>query len=196
MSRVAIFTVTAGTMVALVSGVQAAGSQSQAATTAPQTQTDPAKTTDRTLLADRDEDFVKHAAQATKVELDASKLAATRAVNAEVRAFAEKLVTDHTAAGTELKTFAQTKNVVWKDDDPDLKVKMTKHESLQTLTGAEFDKEYLEDMISDHENAIVLFSNEVLKGKDAAIKSWAEKTLPGLREHLKVARDLKARLYK
>ena len=126
----------------------------------------------------------------------AKKLAATRAVNAEVRAFAEKLVTDHTAAGTELKTFAQTKNVVWKDDDPDLKVKMTKHESLQTLTGAEFDKEYLEDMISDHENAIVLFSNEVLKGKDAAIKSWAEKTLPGLREHLKVARDLKARLYK
>ena len=193
MSRVTIL-MTAGAMVALVSGVQAVGQQS--GTTAATAQTAPSLTIDKTLLADRDEDFVKHAAQSSKVELAASKLAVTNAANAEVRAFAEKLVTDHTKAGAELQAFVVTKKVELKDDDPDLKTKMTKHESLQRLSGSEFDKEYLEDMISDHENAIVLFSNEALKGKDATIKAWAEKQVPGLRDHLKIARDLKAKLFK
>jgi len=199
MSKVTVF-MTAGAMVALVSGVQAAARQRETPAVPAQTiagQMDKtSKTIDKSLLADRDEDFVKHAAQSSKVELDASKLASTRAFNAEVRAFAEKLITDHTAASEHLKSFALVKNVALNDDDPDLKTKMTKHESLQTLTGAEFDKEYLEDMISDHENSIVLYANQALKGKDAAIKAWAEKTMPGLRDHLKMARDLRAKLFK
>jgi putative membrane protein len=204
MSRIATIAVTAGAMVVLITGAQAAAPQSQSAgtTTAAPTQTQTMseskqnKTVDKSLLADRDEDFLKHAGQATKVEIAASQLATTKAANAEVKAFAERLVTDHTACNSELMPFVVAKNVSLKDDDPDFKIKTSKHESLQKLSGAAFDKEYLEDMISDHEDAIVLFSNEAVKSKDEELKSWAYKTLPTLKEHLRVARELREKLFK
>jgi putative membrane protein len=190
MSRIVTIAVTAGAVVLLITGAQAAASsQTQGDTTMK-------KTVDKSLAADRDEDFLKHAGQAAKVEIAASQLATTKAANAEVKAFAERLVTEHTAANGELMTFVVAKNVSLKDDDPDFKIKTAKHESLQKLSGAAFDKEYLEDMISDHEDAITLFSNEAVKSKDEAMKSWAYKTLPTLKEHLRIAQELKAKLFK
>jgi len=199
MSRLETIAVTAGALAFLfVSPV--AGQQGQTSNTSPAKQTIDEKkmnkAVDKSLLADRDEDFLKHAAQATKVELAASQLAATKADNAEVKAFAEKLVTEHTASNSELLKFVVAKNVALKDDDPDFKIKKEKHESLQKLSGAAFDKEYLEDMISDHEDAITLFSNEAVKSKDEEMKSWAYKALPTLKEHLQAARELRAKLFK
>jgi putative membrane protein len=43
---------------------------------------------------------------------------------------------------------------------------------------------------SIHEEAIALFSNEARFGQDDALKNWAAKTLPTLREHLNMARRL------
>jgi putative membrane protein len=68
----------------------------------------------------------------------------TKAQNAEVKAFAAKLVSDHAATSEELKKLVKSRNAEWKDDDPKFREKKQKHESLQELTGAAFDKEYLE----------------------------------------------------
>jgi putative membrane protein len=155
------------------------------------------KPTDSSQIAgERDEDFVKEVAQASEVEIAASKLAVTKASNAEVKAFAQKLIDDHTATGKALATLVKGKNASWPPDDPGMKVKKQKHESLQTLTGAEFDKEYLEDMISDHESTLARVGRQVNGGKDADIKAFATTMQPTLVEHLKMARDLKARLFK
>ncbi len=170
------------------SGAQA-GQQGQA--TRPNT---PAQTTP--LAAERDEDFVKDIAQASEVEIAASKLAVTKASNAEVKAYAQKLIDEHTAASKELEVLVKSKNASWPPDDPGMKSKKQKHESLQTLTGAEFDKEYLEDMINDHESALSRVGRQATNGKDASIKAFASKMQPKLLEHLKMARDLKAKLFK
>jgi len=45
-------------------------------------------------------------------------------------------------------------------------------------------------MISDHEKAIALFQAEAKGGTDADLKAYAEKTLPKLKDHLKMAQDL------
>ena len=42
-------------------------------------------------------------------------------------------------------------------------------------------------MVAGHEKAIQLFENEAKNGRDADVKAWAEKCLPTLREHLKLA---------
>lgn len=194
MSRLTTLAATAALV--LIPAAHAIGQQGQTGAQTSPAQQRMGQATDKSLLADRDEDFLKHAAQANKVELAASKLAVAKATNPDVKAFAEKLIADHTATDRDLAPFITSKKVMLSDDDADYKMKMSKHESLQKLTGAEFDKEYLEDMISDHENAIVLFSNEALKSKDAALKAWAEKTVPALREHLKTARDLRDRIGK
>jgi putative membrane protein len=48
-------------------------------------------------------------------------------------------------------------------------------------------------MVKDHEEAVVLFASEANDGKDPAVKAWAEKTLPTLREHLRMARELQGK---
>jgi putative membrane protein len=146
-------------------------------------------------MADRDKNFVKDVAQASQIEIETSKLAMTKATNPDVKAFATQLVNEHTAASEELTSVVKANSVMWSPDDPAFKAK--RHESLKTTAaGAAFDKEYLEDMISDHEKALALFGEETQNGKDAAIKAFADKTLPALQEHLKAARALHQKLFK
>ena len=170
------------------------GQSTQGQTTAqarPQPQT-PGKA----QMGDRDEDFLKDIAQAGQIEIESSQLAATKASNAEVKAYAERIVKEHTDASKELMNLVHAKNAMWTADDPLMKEKKEKHKSLQEKSGAEFDKEYLEDMISDHESVLVKVAKEREFGKDAEIKAFANKAEPSLREHLKLARDLRAKLFK
>ena len=193
MSRIVTFTITTAVVLMLTGGTQA----SQATTTLPAgSQTAKPSSQSDYMTSGRDEDFLKEVAQASQIEVESSKLAMTKAQNAEVKAFAEKLVKEHTAASEELNTLVKSRHAEWKDDDPKFVEKKRKHESLQKLTGADFDKEYLEDMISDHESTIALFARYSLNASDTALKSFADKTQPTLREHLKMARDLKARVSK
>ena len=211
MSRIATLTITTAAVMVLAGGALAAGPQSSTQTTPPpaqQTTPPPAQQTpppqsarptgqsDMTQWSGRDEDFLKDVAQGAQVEIESSKLAMTKAQNAEVKALAEKLVNDHNKAADELKTLVSSKHAEWTQEDAKFKEKKQKHESLQTLSGAEFDKEYLEDMISDHESTIAMFARYILNAKDASIKSFAQKMEPELRNHLKMARDLRAKLFK
>ena len=198
MSRIATLTLTTAAVVMLTAGTQASGPQSGAQGTPPPTQqaAQPTQQTAGYMTSGRDEDFLKEVAQASQIEIESSKLAMTKAQNAEVKAFAEKLVKDHAAASEELKGLVKSRSAEWKDDDPMFKQKKQKHESLQRLTGADFDKEYLEDMISDHESTIAMFAKYSLNASDTVLKSFADKTQPVLREHLKMARDLRARVIK
>jgi putative membrane protein len=188
------FAVATGAIVVMSAGANAAGWQSSQPPAPPQQGTP--RQPDTMGMSGREEDFIKDVAQATQIEIESSKLAATKASNPEVKAFAEKLVKEHTEASAELMALVHSKNAMWSADDPGMKAKKQKHESLQKLTGAEFDKEYLEDMINDHEAAMVLFGKQSQSGKDAAIKAFADKTLPTLRDHLKMARDLRAKITK
>ena len=67
---------------------------------------------------------------------------------------------------------------------------------LERLDGAAFDRAYVDDQIRDHEKTIALFEREAKSGKDAELKAFAEKTLPTLKEHLSMVRDLKTKLAK
>ena len=49
---------------------------------------------------------------------------------------------------------------------------------------------YIGQAVKDHEATVALFEGESRSGKDAELKAWAARTLPMLREHLRVARDL------
>ena len=61
-------------------------------------------------------------------------------------------------------------------------------DDLSTLKGAGFDRAYTKDMVAGHEKAIALFQMEAKNGRDPEVKAWAEKCLPTLREHLKLAK--------
>ena len=146
------------------------------------------------LLATTDEEFLRYAVRAGALEVQTARVAIARTTNAEVKALAEKLVNDHAATTRELTQWATKKNVVLKEDDPDLKMKLDKHKSLETKTGADFDRAFLDATIDDHFDTIILFSNEVLRTRDDALRTFAEETRAAIRAHLNLARALRAKV--
>jgi len=74
---------------------------------------------------------------------------------------------------------------------------MQKHKALVTklsgLSGAEFDRAYMKQMVKDHSDAVSLFQREASRGNDAELKAWAAKTLPALQDHLRMAREISAK---
>ncbi|MEO8296896.1 MAG: DUF4142 domain-containing protein [Burkholderiales bacterium] len=143
-----------------------------------------------TALPKGDVAFMKQAAQNGQLEVQGSQLALGKTSTAEVKAFAQQMVTDHTAAGDELKALAGAKGVKL-SAEPSLMQK-AKLKLLGARDGAGFDKHYVDDIgISAHQDTIKLFRKVAEQSGDADIKAFASKTLPTLEHHLSMARALK-----
>jgi putative membrane protein len=140
-------------------------------------------------LPHHDKSFMKDAAESGLAEVQASQLAAQNAANTQVKSFADQMVQDHTKANDELKALAAQKKL-----DLPTEPSLMERGELKTLKddkGEKFDKRYADHYgVKAHEKTIKLFEKEVKDGKDADVKAWAEKTLPTLRHHLDMARDM------
>jgi putative membrane protein len=143
-------------------------------------------------LNDKDKDFVTTAGKGGKAEVELAQDALTHATNADVKSFAQKLVDDHTKANGELEAFA-TSHGVTIPTEMEAKMKEAK-ERLMKLTGKSFDQSFLKQMFADHTNTIKAFEDESKNGTDADLKAWVDKTLPTLREHLKMTQDLQKKV--
>jgi putative membrane protein len=135
-----------------------------------------------------DAKFVQMAASGGMAEVKLGQLAADRGGNDAVRKFGQRMVDDHGKANKELMALAEKKN--WNVSRDLSKKDQTEFDRLSKLRGAEFDRAYAEHMLKDHEEDIALFEAEAKTGQDPDLKAWAAKTLPTLKEHLKLARDL------
>ena len=136
--------------------------------------------------------FATRAAQGGMAEVELGRLASQKAQNAEVKKFGQMMVQDHTNANTELKSLAGKKNITLPTAlDAEHKAVMDK---LQGLSGAEFDKAYMDAMVEDHEKTIDLFQAQADDGDDADMKAFASKTLPKLKQHLEMAESINGKL--
>ena len=136
-----------------------------------------------------DEAFMKDAAQAGAAEIEASKLATTKARNADVKAFATTMIADHTKVADELKALAATKNVNL-PDGASVKQK-AEIKLIDAGDNDKFDERYTKAFgIKAHEETIQLFEEASREAKDPEVKAWAQKTLPGLKHHLEMAKAL------
>ncbi len=142
---------------------------------------------DRSAVGDEKE-FMTKAAQGGMAEVKLGELASTKAQNTEVKAFAQKMVTDHGKANAELKDLAKQKNFTLPTDvNEDQK---ETYNELAKLSGAEFDKEYVKIMVDAHEKDVDAFQEQADDGDDADTKAFAAKTLPTLKSHLEMIRKI------
>lgn len=140
------------------------------------------------------EDFAKKASAAGAAEVELGKLAQQRSTNAEVKAYAQRMVADHTKANKELMTAAQSKNVTVKSE-PDLMHKAMMEKFERQKADADFDHDFMQQMVRDHEKVVELFENASTSSNvDPEFRAWAKKTLPTLQEHLREAKQLEAQL--
>jgi putative membrane protein len=141
-----------------------------------------------------EQDFVTKAAQGNSAEIELGKIAAAKSKNPNVKQFAQMMVKDHTTALNELQELAQSKNLNFNDDLPDdAKALQTK---LSSDTGKQFDKDYMDSMVEDHQKDVQEFTDKSQNAKDPDVKQWASKTLPVLQKHLEKAQQIDAKLNK
>lgn len=132
-------------------------------------------------------EFVENAAQGGMTEVALGKLALAKSQDTEIKKFAQRMVTDHGKANSELATIAQAKGLeAPKKLDPSHAAMV---EELEAKDGAGFDEAYSQHMNSDHSKAISLFES-ASASEDADIASFARKTLPTLKEHKVMAEKL------
>jgi len=140
-----------------------------------------------------DQKFAEEAAAGGMAEVEAGKLAQSKASAAPVKAFAEQMVADHTKANDQLKQMAMSKGITL-PATPD-RSHARALEKAGKLDGAKFDREYMDMMVSDHKKTVSLFEKEAKNGKDPELKSFASTMLPDLQKHLQMAqtteKDLK-----
>jgi putative membrane protein len=141
-------------------------------------------------VSSSDKKFVEKASQGGAAEVQFGKLAEQKAQSAEVKQFGQRMVKDHSAANDKLTQLAGKKGIA-PAADMDSSSKR-EYDKLSKLSGAQFDKEYMKTMVSDHEKDIKEFKSEAKSGKDADIKNFAESTVPTLEEHLKQAKTAEA----
>lgn len=135
-----------------------------------------------------DSSFAREACQTGTAEMEIGRLATLNTRNKELRKFARSLSEDHARAEEELATLFSRKAIA-----PEAELASDFQSSLQRLAGlkgGEFDAAFKQQVISDHERAIELFSKQAEEGSDADLKAFAQKRLPQLRAHLETARGL------
>lgn len=134
-----------------------------------------------------DADFVVNAVAANYSEIRLAELAKQKATMQKTKDFADTLISDHTRANSEIRALALSKNIsVPSGPNQDA---LNEYDKLNGMQGDQFDKEFADYMVKDHQKAIDMFQHAVDHVQDGEIRDWAQKTLPVLRHHLQMAQD-------
>ena len=140
-------------------------------------------------------DFVDKAAAGGIAEIETSRLALEKSASADVKEFANMMITDHSKANDELATIAKKHDI--EVPDTTTLVKQAK-EKILDMRDESFDAAYANNQVKAHEETIELFKKEAntvtddqVKGA-TELKGFAQKMLPGLEKHLEAAKKLQA----
>ncbi len=132
---------------------------------------------------DSPQQFADKAAVANLFEIETSKLAVKMSKNKDVLAFANKMITDHTKAGTAFKAAVGKATGVTAPAEKLDEAHQSKLDDLKGKTGEDFDKAYIDAQQDAHDDAVSLFDSYANNGDDAALKAFAAETLPTLKAH-------------
>ncbi|CRM55413.1 putative outer membrane protein [Pseudomonas sp. 24 E 1] len=146
-----------------------------------------------TAMAATSNSFVDNAAEGGITEIEAGKLALQKSSSADVKTFAQHMVTEHTKANQELATLAKKLDIEVPDDAA-LTDKAKK--AILEMRDESFDEAYANNQVAAHEKTVELFKKESTSSDNAELKAFATKTLPTLEAHLKAAKDLQAKYTK
>jgi putative membrane protein len=148
--------------------------------------------TAKAQATDQDKQFLTTASQGNYDEIQLGKLAEQKGTNPDVKAFGRRMVTDHTKLGTKMQPFATE----WGLSAPTgLSADAQKeYDKLNGLSGNDFDKEYIDDMVSDHSKDLDAFNKEVNDTHDTKFKTAVEQGKNVVAAHKNMAYDLKKKM--
>ncbi len=120
---------------------------------------------------DEDKKFVANAGEGSLAEIEMAKLALTNSTNTDVRKFAEMMIHDHTMLIAQMKPFAAKMAVPAPTKDGLPTDAKDEYQRLSGKKGEEFDKDYINTAILDHQKDLADFKKEFDNAGNPALKS-------------------------
>ena len=125
-------------------------------------------------------------------ELKAAEVAKTRAAHKNVKILADKIAKSNQKLNDQIKKLASSKNVSLPDD-----LTPNQHDKLQSMMekkGSDFDKEFIDQMVSYYKDDVSKLEKVSNEENDPAFKTFASSSLPVVRGHLDTATTLQDHL--
>jgi putative membrane protein len=140
-----------------------------------------------------EQDFMITATQGNLAELESARIALQKSGDSDVKDYAKMIKSEHTKALEDLTDLMHDKNVrqtkaIAADTQQDIN-------RMNNLTGGEFDREFINMMVTDHQKAIELFRDQQSSAQDRDVKKYVDDTLPKLEMHLDKAQQLQTKLF-
>ncbi len=172
---------------------QATNTPTVASPAAPSSATNAPATTAPAVSA-ADKHFLHAASQGGLFEIAVGNYAAQNGNSSAVKDLGTHTAADHTAINQKVGAWAESQSVKL-SDKPNTKTQ-AKIDKLTALTGADFDKAYVDALVKAHKADIAAFQKEIDSTSNADLKALLTDTLPTLQGHLKMAEDAQAGLAK
>ena len=139
-------------------------------------------------LSQQDKTFVQEAGAGNLAEAELGQLAEQRATTPAIKEFGRWMATDHGLANKWLAAMLKDEHEMFQPT-PTAEQKQLK-QKLEGLNGTQFDQQYVEHMVQDHEKTVPVFEKEAKEGHNPAIKNYAENLTPVIEQHLTEVKEL------
>ena len=140
------------------------------------------------------QEFADKAAKSDAFEIESAKLAKTNASSADVKSFASMMITDHTMSTAEVKKAAGDANPKIMPDKTLTQDQQDKLTKLKGLKGADFDKEYADQQVDAHQDALTLMRQYAKDGTVVPLKTAAGEIEPKVATHLDKIKAIKDKM--
>ena len=141
---------------------------------------------------ENDAQFLVEAAEINLKEILLGKLAQQKGGTAHVKELGKMMEDAHTKSLNDLTALAKRKMITIPTSPTENA--LDAYNKLNEKSGNDFDKAYVDMMVSEHKDAIEAFEDASTESNDSDIKNWATVSLPGLRTHLNHSVDLQNNL--
>jgi putative membrane protein len=137
---------------------------------------------------------------ANQVDIDAGKLAVSKAHSKDVKEFAQRMITDHSAVNKSATELVERLHVTPEPNPTSESLQKGGDQNLaklKTLSGAAFDKAYIDHEVAYHEAVISALDKTLIpSAQNAALKALLVKVRPAFEAHLDMAKQLQSQLSK
>jgi putative membrane protein len=135
---------------------------------------------------------------ANEVDIQAGELARTKATNPQVKEFAQRMITDHTGVNQQASQLVQRLGVTPEPNPTSQQLRQGGEQNrshLQGLSGAEFDRAYIEHEVAYHQQVLDAIDNTLIpNAQNAELRALLEQTRPAVEAHLQHARQIQSSL--
>ena len=135
------------------------------------------------------QDFLQDAIQGDSSEIMLGQIATQKSSNPTVQQYGQTLVADHSEAKQQANDVAKSLGLT--PQDHPMAEAQDEQTKLSKLSGAAFNRDFLEGMVKDHEKVIKEFEDQA-KANQGPTSDLAAKQLPVLQKHLAMAQKILA----